>query len=161
MHNGKPELQRIKNEALFSLAREIFAKGKKVKFIVTGNSMYPFIRHDRDMVTLDKASFETIRVSDIVLAFRERQQKYILHRIVKKTRHGFYMVGDAQTNLDGPYPPDALIGVVTEIHRVGKDGAETSIAGFYYKLLVRLWLLVRSFRPVIFKVYSFVRKLFG
>jgi len=120
--------------------------------------MYPFIRHDRDMVTLEKASFETIRVSDIVLAYRERQQKYTLHRVVKKTKHSFYMVGDAYTDLEGPYPPDALIGVVTEIHRIGKDGAETNISGSIYKLLVRLWLLIRPFRPAVFKAYSFIRR---
>ena len=158
MHNGRPEFQKISNEALFALAREIFAKGKKIKFVVAGNSMYPFIRHDIDMVTLSEASFDRIKVSDIVLAYRKRQKKYILHRVVKKTPTGFYMVGDAQTSLDGPYPPDALIGIVTEIHRVGKDGREKRIAGALYKLLVRLWLFVRPFRPFIFKAYSNIRK---
>ena len=157
MHNGKPDIKTINNEVLFSLARELFAEGRKIKFVVSGNSMYPFIRHNRDMVTLAGAAFKDIRVSDIVLAYRGRQRKYILHRIVKKTKHGFFMVGDAQVNLDGPYPTDALIGVVTEIHRIGKDGGETTIAGVLYKALVRLWLLIRPFRPVVFSLYSFIR----
>ena len=159
MQNGEPELQKVSNEALFSLARELFAKAKQIKFVVAGNSMYPFIRHDRDMVTLAEASFDEVKVSDIVLAYRERQQKYILHRVAKKTKHGFFMVGDAQTNLDGPYPPEALVGIVTVIHRIGKDGVETSISGFAYKILVRLWLLARPFRPVVIKAYSFVRSI--
>ena len=158
MSNEKPELMRIGNEALFALARELFAEGKKIKFVVAGSSMYPFIRHDRDMVTLAGAGFSEIRVSDIVLAYRENQRKYILHRVVKKTRQAFYMTGDAQTALDGPYSESALIGVVTEIHRVGKDGGETRISGPVYKSLARLWLLARPFRPVIMRAYFFVRR---
>jgi len=149
--------QKVSNEALFALARELFSMDKKIKFVVAGVSMRPFIRHNRDMVTLAGVSFSEIKVTDIVLTYDEQLQKYILHRVVKKTADNYYMVGDAYTKLERPYVPDNLIGVVTEIHRVGKNGEEKHVSGCFYKLLVRLWLLVRPFRPVIFKLYSILR----
>ena len=157
MPNEQPELQRVSSEALFALARELFAMGKRIKFVVVGSSMFPFIRHDKDMVTLAGATFDHIRTSDIVLAYKERQNKYVLHRVVKKAPQSFYMAGDAQTFLDGPYPPEALIGIVTAIHRIDKRGGELVIAGRFYKLLARLWLLIRPFRPAVFFVYALMR----
>ena len=150
--------RRVSNESLFALARELFSMGKKIKFVVAGNSMYPFIRHNRDMVTLAETSFDDIKVCDIVLTYDEQREKYILHRVVRKNADSYYMVGDAYTQLEGPYSPDALIGVVTEICRVSWDGNEKLIAGSFYRLLAWFWLFVRHFRPVIFKLYYFVRR---
>lgn len=159
MRYGKPELQRIDNEAVFSLARELFSRGKSVKFVVSGDSMYPFIRNDRDKVTLSEASFDKIKKADIVLAYREKQRAYILHRVVKKTKDGFYMVGDAQTYLDGPYPPSALVGVVTEAFRVGPDGREKRVSGRFYNFLARVWICAIPFRPFIFKLHVLFRRI--
>jgi len=151
--------QKVSNEALFTLARELFAMGKKIKFVVAGGSMRPFIRHNRDMVTLAGASFDKIKAADIVLTYDMQYKKYILHRVVKKNADNYYMIGDARTVLEGPFAPDDLIGVVTEIHRVRRNGGEKRIqvSGSFYRFLVRLWLLVRPFRPVIFKFYSILR----
>lgn len=153
----KPDVQKIGADELFTLAKELFAQDRSIKIVVSGNSMYPFIRHNRDMVTIAGASYDAVRVSDIVLAFRESEQAYILHRLFKKTPDGFYMVGDHQTLLDGPYPPDALIGVVTEVFRVAKDGSQKKMGGPFYRLLVRLWMWARPVRPFIIKLYLRVR----
>jgi signal peptidase I len=147
----------VNNEALFALARELFSMGKQIKFVVAGNSMYPFIRHNRDMVTLAGASFDEIKVSDIVLTYDATIKKYILHRVIKKTRDTYYMVGDAHTGREGPYTAENLIGVVTEIHRIGSNGSEKNISGSFYKLLARLWMLAKPCRPVIFRLYKFAR----
>lgn len=143
---------------MFALARELFARGSSIKFVVVGNSMYPFIRHNRDMVTLAGATFSQVKVADIVLAYREEHKAYILHRVVRKTANAFYMSGDAYMTLEGPYPAEAVIGLVTGIFRVDKNGQEKQIAGFFYRLLARLWLLVRPIRPAIFKCYFAIRR---
>lgn len=153
----KPGVQRIKASELFGLARELFASGKSIKIVVSGNSMYPFIRTNRDMVTIKGATLGEVRVSDIVLAFRESEQAYVLHRLFKKNGTEFYMVGDHQDWLDGPYPASALIGVVTEVFRVRRDGSQKKMGGVWYRFLVRLWMLLRPFRPAIINAYFRLR----
>ncbi len=153
----KPEVQRISAQELFGLARELFAKGKGIKIVVSGNSMYPFIRTNRDMVTIQGAALDQVRVSDIVLAYREAEKKYILHRLFKKSGNEFYMVGDHQDWLDGPYPASALVGVVTEVFRVGRDGSQKKMGGPGYSVLVRLWMLLRPLRLPIINTYFRLR----
>jgi hypothetical protein len=111
------------------------------------------------MVTLAGASFDQIKVADIVLTYDGELEKYILHRVIKKNRKHYYMVGDAHTKLEGPYAPENLIGIVTEIHRVGNDGREELTAGFFYELLAGLWVLACPFRPVIFKLHKIAKKI--
>ena len=159
MRYDKPKIQRLSNEAVFDLARELFTKGKSLKFVVSGNSMYPFIRHERDIVTLAAATLDEVKVMDIVLAYRANDGKYFLHRLVKKTADTFYMVGDAFTAFEGPIPASALIGVVTEVYRVNRrNGSEKLMSGPFYRLLIRLWRIVRPLRPAIIKLYFTIRR---
>jgi len=158
---NKASTQTVSNEALFSLARELFSMGKQIKFVVAGRSMRPFIRHNKDMVTLAGTSFDEIKKADIVLTYDEQRKKYILHRVVKKKADCYYMIGDAHTRLEGPFTVDNLIGVVTDIHRIDRNGNEKSMGGGCYKLLVRLWMLARPFRPAIFKLYAILRRRFA
>ncbi len=159
MRYDKPSVLVVKAEYLFALADTLFTLDKKLSIVVTGNSMYPLMRHKADQVTLSKTSFEDIRVNDIVLA-RNKQGKFILHRVVKKKPTGFYMTGDAQTELDGPYAPEQLIAVVTEILRLNKRGQliQINLHGVSYGILTRLWRLLTPLRPFLIATYRRVRK---
>ena len=159
---GKFEARQISNEAVFSLAREMFSIGNSIKFLVSGNSMYPFIRHNTDMVTVASATLEQVKPLDIVLVCTEDEQRYILHRLIKKTSDDFYMVGDAYSSLEGPLPAKAIIGKVTEVHRFNKrSGTFLQKFGFFYRFLIYIWRFVLPLRPLIIRTYAVFRRKSG
>ena len=136
----------IKAKELFSLAEVLFEQGQQMRFTITGNSMYPFMRHRTDEVTLAAPDYSKLKKGMIVLALRDNGQ-FVLHRIVKLKKAGFYMIGDAQTNLDGPYRPDQLKAIVTGVFRRG-DEITHSIK---WRIASTVWRWIVPLRPLIIK----------
>ena len=89
MGNDKTIVTSIKN--LSPLFTELLTDGISVKFIVTGNSMYPLFRSKVDTVVLRKKL--PLNKYDIVLYQRESGD-YVLHRILNKKKNKFIMPGD-------------------------------------------------------------------
>ena len=144
----------LKSEQMFSLAEEVFERGHNVKIIVTGNSMYPFMRSRRDSVELKKRPFDEVKKSDIVLARRD-DGAYILHRVVRKGSDFFYMIGDAQDYLDGPYRADQFIARVEKIFR--DDRVIICDDSWLYRMFSRIWMCMRPIRVFIVRTYRRIR----
>ena len=138
----------VKPSILFDYANSVFDEGKSIKISVAGNSMYPFLRDKIDDVEIRRVSYNDVKVADIVLI--KKDESYILHRVFKKNEKEFYIVGDAQVVLEGPYTKDQLVGKVLSIYRKNKKISCKSIP---YKFLVRLWMLIRPLRLVIINSY--------
>ena len=68
----------IPNAILLGEVKAMLAEGRDVVIPTKGNSMLPFIRGERDSVTLRK--LDTLEVGDIVLA-EIRGGVYVLHRV--------------------------------------------------------------------------------
>ena len=151
------ETMKVKAQDLFALTEELFLMGNDVQIRVTGNSMLPFLHHERDCVQLTKVPYEEIRVADIVLAIR-KDGAYILHRVFTKDTDSFYMVGDAQDYLDGPYPKEKLVAKVTVLFRKGKHIDCRHIG---YRFLVRVWMMMRPWRRIVFAVYRKTKGIFS
>ncbi len=149
------EVKLIKSAAIFPIIKEILNDGTDVWITVTGMSMYPFLREDKDSVKLAPAGFESIAKGDIVL-IKRTSGEYILHRVLKKEKGDFYMVGDAQKWIEGPLKPEQLIAVVTEIKR--KDH-QFSCQSFWWKLLVSFWMNIIPFRNYFIKAIRILNKL--
>ena len=141
---------------LFKICNELFDLGLTVRITITGTSMYPFLYHLRDSVELNRITFEQARVGDIVLAVNSHN-KYLLHRIHKKTENTFFMIGDNQRWLDGPYTAEQLIARADVIYRKGK---RFEMSSFKMKFFSRLWMSVVPFRRVIVTIYKFFLKIF-
>lgn len=116
-------------------------EGKEIQFTVTGNSMCPFLRHQRDQVVLMKPADPTmLQVGDVPLYRRENGQ-LVLHRIVerddgqKRRLYGekepfpsmhsssplsYTMLGDAQTVREPNIRPEQIIAVATAFIRKGE-----------------------------------------
>ena len=140
----------VRAQELFALTEELFSMGRDVRIRVTGDSMVPFLHHGTDSVQLSKVPYEQIKTADIVLAVRG-DGAYVLHRVFKKGKDGFYMVGDAQDYLDGPYPKEKLVAKVTMLYRRGK---RIDCRHLGYRFLVRAWMLIRPWRRAVFAVYA-------
>lgn len=147
------------------IIEELLSGGFRIKLIVTGSSMYPFLRHEIDSFELFYDIRHNVRKCDIVLIQRENGQ-YILHRVVKVSKDkAFYLAGDAQSIVEGPIMYDQLIGVVTKVFRREK---EINCESFLWRMLSTIWILMLPARPIIIIGYRkvfyglrLVKKIFG
>lgn len=144
----------IDSDQLFPLIRELLVANKTVRLKVRGDSMYPFIRSDLDDITLEYADFNAVKKRDIVL-IKRRSGAYVLHRVCKITEREFYMLGDAQQDLEGPLYPEQLVAKGVSIVR---NGRELRCDAWGMRLAAWIWLLVRPVRPFLFKAYRKVRR---
>ncbi len=113
----KASYEQVSTEALLPFLLELLSENKTINMTVTGNSMMPLWRDRIDSVVLKKP--DTIKNLDVVLYVQDSGQA-ILHRIVKCRKEGYYIVGDNQTDVDGPIRPDQIKAVVTDFWRNGK-----------------------------------------
>ncbi len=151
-------IKQFKSRETMKLAVGVFERNGKVWLGVTGSSMYPFLRSDRDMVQLAKADIHEVELFDIVLIQRLNGD-YILHRLVEKSedqRH-FFLCGDAQKEKEGPFFPSQLIAKVCAV-RKGKR--ELSCQSAVWKWLVKKWHTSKMTRDMFFFILSFRRKCF-
>lgn len=134
----------VSERQLFPLIEEELRQRRKVRFTVSGNSMWPWIIHNRDSVLLEKTDVNTLKKGDIIL-FRTEQGHHVLHRITGVTRVGFITTGDGNLHRDGLVPFDAVLARAAAIHR--KDRV-ISCDSLGWRLLSRFWMLtfpVRAF----------------
>ncbi len=140
--------------------------GQEVVLTVTGNSMSPFLRHERDQVVLVKVDPATLQPGDVPL-YRRRSGQYVLHRIVERDdgcerrRLGdmevlpsahvgaplhFTMLGDAQTALEHRIEADQIVARAAAFIRKGKRWNCDSRA---YRRRVRRWHRWLPLRPTL------------
>ncbi len=141
------EVKRIKSAELFPVIKEVLEGGSRVWITVTGMSMYPFLREDTDCVELSQVSINTIKKGDIVLIQRVTGE-YILHRVLRKEKEKFFIVGDAQQWIEGPLKSEQLIAVVTAVKR---KKHQISCQSMLWRILVGLWINIIPLRHIILK----------
>jgi signal peptidase I len=144
-----------KSKNLLPLIEEILISGGRARLTVTGTSMYPFLRWGQDSVELSHTDFSGIYTGDIVVILRDNGQ-YIMHRVLKKKEASFYIIGDAQHDIEGPLYPHQLIAVVTAIWR--KD-RKIECTNFWWRLLSKLWLKLIPFRYFMIGTYRHLSKI--
>ena len=114
--------------------------------------MSPFLIHGRDTVYLARVQ-RPVRRGDMLLYQRETGS-YVLHRVHSVKPEGFTMVGDAQTVLEPGIKPEQVIAIVTQVVR--KDEIITP-EGFWWKFFEKIWIRMVPLRPLVCRVYAFVR----
>ena len=112
----KPEAshEQVSTKSLLPFLIEMLQLGKQVRLTVTGHSMQPLWRNGCDSVILEKAGAP--KKYDVVLYTRDNGD-VILHRIVRQTAEGFMILGDNQTQTDGPISFAQIVAVVTGFYR--------------------------------------------
>ena len=134
---------------------EMIEAGKEVRLSPTGYSMYPFLAGKRDEAVLTKVPTKLER-GDICV-FRRENGKYIIHRIHHIDKNGgIYMVGDAQSELEGPLDKAQMVAFAKALVRKGK---EVPCDDRLYRFKWKCWMLLRPVRPLIIRVFNFLRKL--
>lgn len=128
---------------------QLLKDGHAIKVKPQGYSMYPMFIPGRDEAVIEHVPLHTLHRGDVVL-YRRDHSILVLHRICKIKKDGFYMVGDNQSEVEGPLRPDQIKGRLTEFVR---NGRTVSVTNPVYLLYTSLWLFLRPFRPCISKIY--------
>lgn len=140
----------------FSLSIEqLLADDCVVRIKPQGYSMYPLFIPGRDEALIERTDPQTLKRGDVAL-YRRDGSILVLHRIFKVTDKGFYMVGDNQTEIEGPLRPDQIRGKLTAFVR---HGHSRSVENVPYRILSGLWLSMRPIRPLFWHVAAMLRKI--
>ena len=140
--------------SLSPLMREILQGGGTVELTVTGNSMWPMLRHKVSRVRLKAA--EEYRQGVLPLYQRNNGQ-FVLHRIVE-AGETLDCCGDNQWHIEQGLRPDQMIAVVTHFARKN-HWVSTECPG--YRIYWRFWLAVRPLRRLVFGGLKRIRRCLG
>ena len=113
------EIRYIPNDAFFLAVEQMLEEGVNVDFTVTGNSMWPLLRHGRDVVTIAACKGSQIKKGDVIL-FEALPSKYLLHRVTHVSEKYFETTGDFNTFRDGRFSKDCVKGKAVNVTRKGK-----------------------------------------
>lgn len=119
--------------------------------MITGWSMLPMLHHRKDTVTLCPVA-GSCEKCDVILYLRDNG-RYVLHRILRKTKEGYLLCGDNQFFTE-KVRRDQVLAVVTGFTRNGKFYSVTHPG---YRRYARLWVF---FHPVRF-LYLIPRRAVG
>ena len=98
-----------------------------------GISMMPLLREDKELFTVEKKGSERCRRYDVVL-YKDRQDRYILHRVIRVLPDGYVIRGD-NTYKNEFRTDDEIIGVMTGLIRDGREIRVTDTAYRVYSVL--------------------------
>lgn len=133
----------VENDVYLPVLRELLYEGRSVRLNVRGQSMLPFLFDTRDSVIIEPVTGE-LKKGDIVI-FQRKNGAYIMHRIYRadNKKRQYYLVGDAQKQIEGPIGADQIFGVITKVCRKGEWVDEESLIWWFYD---KVWGLMRPFR---------------
>lgn len=142
-------MKRVDTIEYVSMLRELTEQGKEVSLLISGSSMSPFLIHERDYICFKKPERE-LKKGDMVFFQRENGQ-YVMHRIWKKKKDGFYMAGDGQQEIEGPIKREQIFAIITKVQRKGKWMGPGS---FWWEFFEHVWIHLIPVRWILMKWYA-------
>ena len=138
----------LPNGLLFDEVTRLLSEGKEVIIPTKGSSMLPFIRGEKDCVTLVRK--QDVKEGDIVLAFVEGN-RYILHRIWSVEGEKVTLMGDGNISVKELCRVPDISGTVTQI--VKPDGRRISVDTQTFRRRSHIWRKLLPFRRYILFIY--------
>ncbi|MBQ1204186.1 MAG: S24/S26 family peptidase [Clostridia bacterium] len=164
MKKRKYETVRVSFQQLGPIVIDCLAQGQEVVLMVTGNSMRPFLRHERDRVVLKKANDPAALQPGQVPLYQRTNGWFVLHRIIERddgeqrwllgekeplpSAHvgggvQYTMLGDAQTDKEPGIRPEQIVAVATDFYVRGKRQSCDTPS---YRRRTRLWHRLLPYR---------------
>ena len=78
-----------------------------------------------------------------------------MHRIYKVKGDEYFIVGDAQSVVEGPVLRDQIFSIVTQVKRNGRMLTPSSLTWKYYE---KVWINLLPYRGMLMLPYRAVRK---
>ena len=133
-----------------SILKSIVEDGHEASMTIVGSSMAPFLIHNRDKIYFSKPD-RPLKRGDMVFYQRTNGQ-FVMHRIINVKDDGFYMIGDAQTEIEGPIKREQIFARITRVERKGKTLTDKD---FWWKFFEGAWLSLYTLRPIVIKLYGY------
>jgi hypothetical protein len=142
-------MREVDTQEYVTMLKELVEEGHQVSLLISGSSMSPFLVHHRDTIYFQQPHQE-LKVGDMV--FYQRQTgRYVMHRICRIRPEGYYMIGDAQTEIEGPLQREQIFALVIAAKRKGRL---IRPGDFWWEFFARVWLRIIPLRRLIIKIYS-------
>ncbi|MCM1191349.1 MAG: S24/S26 family peptidase [Butyrivibrio sp.] len=132
----------------------LLSEGKSIRIHPQGYSMYPLFVPGRDEAVIAPVETRKLKRGDVVL-YRREGSILVLHRIWKRKPEGFYMVGDNQSEVEGPLRAEQIKGILCQVVRRGKC---FSVSNLLYRIPAAVWLWLRPARPFLSKAAAKVKR---
>ena len=146
-------MKRIDTGEYVSVLKSLVEEGREVNIRIAGNSMAPFLIHERDYAWIKKPEQDPVK-GDIVF-YQRKDGRYILHRICRVKQEGYYLAGDAQNMLEGPIGREQIFAVVTKVRRKEKW---IGPGDFWWEFFRKPWIRLLPIRRGVIGVYGFFRR---
>ena len=145
---------KIDTKIYLSFLKEMIEQNVDVSIVISGNSMSPFLVNQRDVIYLSKIN-KKLKKGDLVL-YQRLSGQYVVHRIVKVKKSGYYLAGDNQIAIEGPILDKQIFGLVTKVKRKGKW---IEAGNFWWEFFEHVWIWVLPWRMIILNIYKKVCKI--
>lgn len=142
-------MRRVDTQEYLTVLKELVQQGREVSLLVSGSSMSPFLIHERDYVYFRQPDRE-LKAGDIVF-FQRKSGQYVMHRIWRVKPEGYFIVGDAQTEIEGPVSRDQIFAMITKVQRKGKWIAP---GDFWWEFFEHVWIHMVPLRRVLMRIYA-------
>lgn len=133
---------------------DILKKDGMLIYKTKGISMLPMLHENRDLVNIVVPE-EPIRKYDVVLY--KRGESYVLHRVIAVTPDNYLIRGDNTYSIE-TIQKDAVIGVLTQFTRKGKD---YSVDNMPYIVYSRIWCIIYPMRFLYLIIKRKIRRAAG
>lgn len=147
-------MKKVDTREYVSVLKELVENGKEVSMLIAGSSMSPFLGHERDYIYFKKPD-RPIKRGDMVF-YQRKTGQYIMHRVWKVDNDQYYMVGDAQMEIEGPLERDQIFAVITKVKRKGKW---IGPGDFWWEFFEKVWIRVVPLRRVFVSAYGILYKI--
>lgn len=145
----------VETKEYVSILRELTEENREVSMRIAGNSMLPFLVHDRDLIFFRKPDRD-LKKGDMVFYQRENGQ-FVMHRIRKVSPEGYYIVGDAQQYIEGPVKREQIFARIMKVCRKGKW---IGPGDFWWEFFEHVWIRLVPVRHILMRVYSILKRIF-
>ncbi len=135
---------------------KLLAEGNNIEIAPQGWSMYPFFVPGKARVIVEPYTAERLKQGMVVL-YRRPESILVIHRIHHVSRAGLYLVGDNQTEIEGPLDSAQVRGIMAGFYRTPGKEKFISVHDPSYVLLSRVWLFLRPLRPAVSAVVHRIR----
>lgn len=139
----------VDTKAYVEIFRELVENGEEVGMRIAGNSMAPFLIHERDYIHFSKPN-RPLERGDMVF-YQRKNGQFIMHRIWKVKPEGYYMVGDAQTVIEGPIEREQIFALINKVRRKEQW---VEAGDFWWEFFAHIWIRMVPLRHVIMGLYN-------
>lgn len=147
-------VKQVDTDAFVSVLKDLVQEGHEVSLLISGGSMAPFLIHQRDTIYF-KTPDRPLRAGDMVFYQRPSGQ-YVMHRIHHIKNSGYYLVGDAQGEIEGPLDHSRIFGLITRVRRKGRL---IGPGNFWWEFFEHVWRHLVPVRRPIVAAYAAFRSL--